>query len=287
MRSPKKFTLVVAILSSAFALAACGDANVGSPGEFKTAGGDPSQDPATPTGGGATYGGSGSDAGTSTGTSTTGTAGGFSLTLGSAALASELQMTTVIPVTITPTNGFTGTVTLSATGLPSGITGTFAPASVDIGAAAGTAMFTVVVPSTVTPTSTAASIMVSGSGDGGATGNAPLALTVKRAITITIPLNVEMNNTAFGSSPIVIHAGTIGSGANAITVSFVNKDTSATAGHIVHSTNTMNGFFHGDTNNPVPPNKSDALRTVTGLGDYPFYMHNENVNIGNTISIVN
>ncbi|MEO8878219.1 MAG: hypothetical protein ABI461_21680, partial [Polyangiaceae bacterium] len=120
---------------------------------------------------------------------------------------------------------------------------------------------------------------------GGATGNAPLSLTIQRMMTIAIPVNVEApGGTPFGTAPIVIHAGTISAG-SPIKISFVNKDTSVAAGHIVHSTNTANGFFHGNQATPVPPNTADALRTVTAVGDYPFYMHNEDVTIGNTISI--
>jgi hypothetical protein len=287
MRSTKKLMLVAAVLSGAFALTACGDANVGSPGEFKTSGGAPSQDP---TGGnGATGGGSstGGGGGTSTGTSTPAANGGtFAVALQNATVTSELAMSTVIPITITPAGGFTGNVTLSAAGLPAGATGTFAPTSVDItGTAPVTATYTLDVPSTVVPTTAAAAVSISGTA-GASTAAAPLSLTVSRTITIEIPLNVEADSTAFGTTPIVIHAGAISAG-SPIIVNFINKDTSAAAGHIVHSSNTTNGFFHGDTANPVLPNKSDAVRTVTGLGDYPFYMHNENVNIGNTVSIKN
>ncbi|MEO7111401.1 MAG: hypothetical protein ABI183_13265 [Polyangiaceae bacterium] len=286
MRSTKKLVLLAAVLSGAFALTACGDANVGSPGEFKTSGGAPSQDPSGgngATGGGSTSGGGG----TSTGTSTPAANGGtFAVALQNATVASELAMSTVIPITITPAGGFTGNVTLSAAGLPAGATGTFAPTSVDItGTAPVTATYTLDVPSTVVPTTAAAAVMISGSA-GASTAAAPLSLTVSRTITIEIPLNVEADSTAFGTAPIVIHAGTISAG-SPITVNFINKDTSAAAGHIVHSSNTNNGFFHGDTTAPVMPNKSDAPRTVTALGDYPFYMHNENVNIGNTVSIKN
>ncbi len=274
MRSTKKFMLVAAVLSGAFALTACGDANVGSPGEFKTAGGAPSQDPS---GNGASASGGGGGGGTSTGTSTPAANGGtFAVAITSGTVSSELAMTTTIPITITPSGGFNGTVILSATGLPAGATGTFSPTSVDIsGTAPMTATYTLDVPSTVVPTTTAASVMISGA-SGASTAAAPLALTVERTITIQIPLNVEADATAFGSAPIVIHAGAGGiSAGSPITVNFINKDTSDATGHIVHSSNTANGFFHGDTANPVLPNKSDAPRTVTGTGSYPFYMHGE------------
>jgi hypothetical protein len=285
MRSSKKFVLLAAVLSGAFALTACGDANVGSPGEFKTSGGAPSQDPAGAAPAGSSSAGGGGGGSTSTGTSTTTPNGGsFAVAITSGTLSSELAMSTAIPITITPSGGFTGTITLSATGLPSGVTGTFAPTSVDVtGTAPATAMYTLDVPSTVTPTTAAAALQITGT-SGASTANAPLALTVQRKITITIPLNCEADNTAFGTTPIVINSGGI-SATSPIEVDFVNQDTSAAAGHIVHSSNTANGFFHGDTAAPVLPNKSDAPRLVTGTGDYPFYMHNENTSIGNTVSI--
>ncbi|MGH7282227.1 MAG: hypothetical protein ACRELY_11925, partial [Polyangiaceae bacterium] len=52
MRPHTKVILVAAAFTSALALAACGDASVGSHGEYKTSGGDPSGDPAASSGGG-------------------------------------------------------------------------------------------------------------------------------------------------------------------------------------------------------------------------------------------
>ncbi|HEX7663988.1 MAG TPA: hypothetical protein VF407_05750 [Polyangiaceae bacterium] len=289
MRLHTKVALVAAVFSGALALSACGDADVGGQGSYKINGGDPSGDPnggnngndGDNTGGGNTGGGGGDvDSGTSTGTSTGGTGGSFALSLASASLASELMATNTIAVTVTPAGGLTGSVALSATGLPSGVTATFSPASVDVSAGAATATMTVTVPSTITPFATAQNVSITGAGSGGATGNAPLALTVKRAITLSIPQNVEATPNAFGAAPIVIHAGTIGTG-NAITVNVINKDTSVATGHIFHSTNTQNGFFHGDTGNPIKPGKSDAVRNVTGAGDYQFYCHGESDSNGN------
>ncbi len=299
MRLHTKLALVAAVFSGAFALSACGDADVGSHGDFKVNGGDPSGDPSTggssdgDNNGGSTTGGGGGavDSGTSTGTSTGGTSGSFALSLGSGALASELMATNDVTVTLTPAGGFTGAVALSATGLPSGVTATFSPASADLTSGPATVTMTVTVPSTITPFATAQTVSVVGSGAGGATGNAPLALTVKRALTLTIPKNVEATPNAFGTAAIVIHAGTIGAG-NAITINVVNKDTSVAAGHIFHSSNTANGFFHGDTGNPVAPGAKDAVRNVTGTGTYPFYMHGESDSNGTmnkpdgTLSIV-
>jgi hypothetical protein len=286
MRSTKKIMLLALLVSAATAMSACGDANTGSPGEFKTAGGTPTQDPS----GAAPAGSSTSSTGgstPSTGTSTPAAGGGtFAVASSMSAVSSELNMTTQIPVTITPAGGFTGTVILSASGLPAGATGTFTPDSLSItGTAPVTAMYALDVPSSVTPTATAATLQITGTA-GASVANAPVAVTVERKITISIPMNVEADATAFGTTPIVIHAGAIGTGAQAIQVQFINNDSSAAAGHIVHSSNTTNGFFHGDQANPVKPGQPDALRTVTGAGNYPFYMHNENVNIGNTVQIM-
>ena len=280
MRPHTKVILVAAAFTSALALAACGDASVGSRGEFRTAGGDPSGDPAASSGsgGGGDSTGGGGGGGTSTGTSTTGTGGGsFSITLGSSTVDSEVMATNTVPITITAAGGFTGTVNLAATGLPTGVTAAFTPAAVDLSSGSGTSTLSLTVPSTTVPSSTATMITVGGDGGGGATANAPFALTVKRAITIVIPPNVEATPNAFGTTPIVVHVGTAGiSAGNPFVVNFKNLDTSKADGHEIHSDTTNTGFFHGTANiMPNQTNGSDGPRSVTAANTYHFYMHGE------------
>jgi hypothetical protein len=232
-----------------------------------TGGGD------TTTGGGNTGGGGTTTGGGNTGGGTTAKPS-FTISSDKTAIDSELQMITDVTVTLTPKDGFTGAVTLATTGLPTGATGVFTPASVSVtGTAPVTATLRITTPSTVTPTATPLAIKVTGSGGTGTpvTGEAALTYNVKRQITITIPQNVAQSTNPFGAGDIVINTGGSISGASPIKVLFVNKDSSKD--HIVHSTNTTNGFFHGNTGNAIPLNGMDAVRNVTGTGRYPFYMH--------------
>lgn len=280
MRLHTKVILVAAAFTSALALAACGDASVGSHGEYRTAGGDPSGDPAASSGGsgGGDSTGGGGGGGTSTGTSTTGTSGGsFAVTLGSSTVDTEVQATNSVTITLAASGGFAGTVNLAATGLPTGVTAAFTPAAVDLSSGSGTSTMSLTVPSTTVPSSTPSMITVTGDGGGGATANAPLALTVKRAITIVIPPNVEATPNAFGTSDIVVHTGASGiSAGNPFVVNFKNLDTSKADGHEIHSDTTNTGFFHGTANiMPNQTNGSDGPRSVTSAATYHFYMHGE------------
>jgi hypothetical protein len=283
--------VLVTIASTAMALGsvACGDANTGRSlsgigGEDPGGGGGgdtPGGGNGDTTGGGTTTGGGG---GTTTGGGggTTGDAGGgnttstpsFAITADKTAIDSELQMLTDVTVTLTPKNGFTGSVTLATTGLPTGATGVFTPAAVNVtGTAPVTAMLRITTPSNVTPTTAPMPIKVTGMGGTGTpvTSEAAMTYNVKRQITITIPQNVAQSTNPFGAGDIVINTGGTISGASPIKVLFINKDSSKD--HIVHSTNTTNGFFHGNTGNAIPLNGMDAVRNVTGTGRYPFYMH--------------
>ncbi len=294
--------VLTTIVSSANALGslACGDANTGrslggvggddpggggdgtSSGGNGTGGTSGGSNGATGGGGGETGGSTGGGGGTTTGGGNTGGGGGttakpsFAITADKTAIDTELQMLTDVTVTLTPKDGFTGTVTLATTGLPTGATGVFTPASVNVtGTAPVTATLRITTPSTVTPTAAPVAVKVMGTGGTGTpvTGEAALTYNVKRVITITIPQNVAQATNPFGAADIVINTGGNISGAAPIKVYFLNKDSSKD--HIIHSTNTTNGFVHGSTNtaNAIPLNGMDPVRNVTGTGRYPFYMH--------------
>ncbi|MGH7281965.1 MAG: hypothetical protein ACRELY_10605, partial [Polyangiaceae bacterium] len=218
-------------------------------------------------------------------TGTTGTNGGsFALTLDNSTLDSEVQATNNITVTLAASGGFTGTVALTAANLPTGVTAAFTPASVDLSSGSGTSTLALTVPSTTIPSETATMITINGDGGSGTTANAPFALTVKRAITIVIPANVEATPNAFGTSPITVHLGTGAtiSASNPFIVNVKNLDTSKADGHEVHSSNTGSGFFHGTANiMPNQTNGSDGPRTVTAAATFPFYCHGETDSNGN------
>ena len=82
--------------------------------------------------------------------------------------------TTNIPVTVTRTNGFTGAITVTAEGLPSGVTAS--PLSIAAGATTGTLVLTAT--AAAAPTTTPASVVVRASGTGVTSQTATVALTV-------------------------------------------------------------------------------------------------------------
>jgi len=110
--------------------------------------------------------------------------------------------------TITPMGGYTGNVTLSATGLPSGATASFKPATVAVGASAATSIMTVattasiatgIYPITVTAT------------DGTLTNTAYPELTINPPCLAPAATSQKVTVPANGAVAITL-AGTLGSG---------------------------------------------------------------------------
>ena len=92
--------------------------------------------------------------------------------------------TSNVTITVTRGGGYTGTIALAATGVPSGVTATFAPATLT-GTAASSAL-------SLTATSIAAlattSITVEASGTGVATVQTVVALAVTQPLPVTLPM---------------------------------------------------------------------------------------------------
>jgi hypothetical protein len=210
-------------------------------------------------------------------------AGPFSITLASATPTVNLAASVTVGVAVTPAQGFTGTVDLKVTGLPTGVTA--APVSVPVatGAATATIVLTAAATAYVTPVNTTVPItIVATSGDGQATATANF--TVAPKITIHIPNNVEaLYNApggplraewgeAFGpnNQPLRTQVG------NPIEITIFNDDDSQ---HIIHGPNAA--FPHGDFNAPIQPNafemKNGAPRVRTmKVGDSATaYIHGE------------
>jgi len=299
------------------ALVGCGDASTGTGlgGGDPSGGGGVAQGPTGNGGGsGSTAGGSGTNAGTGTGNGATGggtggttgggtggttgggttgggtgTGGGtqttppsFAVALDKSTAETELRDLTNLTVTVTPKDGFTGTVELAATGLPTGATAKFTPSSVSVTSASSvTATLSIDTPSDVVPTDAAASVQVTGS-QGTITANAPLAFSVKPQLTITIPQNIANmapSNDSYGASPILIKAPSISS-SKPVAILFKNADTSAA--HTIHA-GGANGFFHGKS--AIPSGGMDQVRNVTATGTYGFYLHGETGGDGHTGSV--
>ncbi len=284
----------VMLLAGACSLAvACGDASDNTGSTWHSNGGHagsgtPAGNNATSSGGsssgGSTSGGSSSGGSTSGGSSSGGSSSGGSssgasgssgtaapaitVTLGSVALKGDLMTDQQTVVTVAPSNGFTGTVTLAVSTV-TGITTKLDKTTLDItGAAAASAMLTATsskvgdVPFTITATATALAPV---------TTNVTFSATSN--LTLYIPADAESNkgtqgapyNTAFGPAAGVVVHGT------PIKLTIVNKDGT---GHIIHG-DGKNGFAHGDTNNPLGLNAPDKVRTLTAAASYSWYLHDQ------------
>lgn len=177
------------------------------------------------------------------------TAAEFDLVMSNATPAVDLGQKLEIDVTLTPKNGFTGAVTLAATGLPTGATAAFAPASVTLGAAAVTAKLTIDVAVTSVPSAPGASSPIEVAATSGsirATANANFKINPRA--TLVIPLNIDaLRSTgtnyldqwgpAFGANPTPLRTQE----GNPIVFTVYNADSKL---HIVHGNN---GFQHGST----------------------------------------
>ena len=121
------------------------------------------------------------------------TSPGFSV---AASGATVMQGTTATSsITVTPFNGFTGTVALTATGLPTGVTATFNPTSVT-GSSGSTLTFT----ASATATVGTATVTVTGT-SGSTTESTTLSLIVTAEPNFTISVSPASVNLPPGSNP--------------------------------------------------------------------------------------
>jgi len=210
---------------------------------------------------------------------TPGTAtGSIAVTVDDATPAVDLGGSIDVNVTIQPKDGFKGDAALTVTGLPTGATATFSPASVTLNTTAATSKLTIKVPATVAPSASGASsalVIKAASGATEATANANFKVNPK--ITMTIPVNADAMRAAvgtryvdgwmgpmFGTSPQPLQTQS----GNPITVVVKNADSKS---HIVHGNS---GFVHGDTSNPVPPGGTDPKnRTLSAGVNTSGYLH--------------
>ena len=283
--------------SLALSLAGCGDAGTGTSSDWHSgstggqsgASGVPQGNQASSTGGGSSgttstgggggggTGGSGSDAGSSGGGGGDAAGnpqpqGAFDVQLSDAAPSVELRASADVMVTVAPTN-FTGTVTLSTTGLPADVTAAFDHPSLSVGGGAGaTAKLTL---TTLSSTQIAAVPFTVVATSGSEVKNASVTLTVQPVLTITIPVNADANQgttsnprkDAFGSYPITISAPP----SFPVTINILNGDSTP---HEIHAGDPLAGFPHGS--GPIAPGKLDTPRNVTQSGTYNFYLHDQN-----------
>lgn len=192
--------------------------------------------------------------------------------------ATDLGTKLDVTVTVTPKGTLAAPVTLTATGLPTGATATFNPASLPVGTTAMTSVMSLTVPAGATPSAVgAASAVVVTAASGTATATANANFKVNPKITMTIPVNADALRAAVGTryvdgwfgptfgtapAPLTTQAG------NPIAVVVKNADS---VPHIVHGNA---GFVHGDTGNPVAPGATDPrTRTLAGGVTTSGYLH--------------
>jgi hypothetical protein len=202
--------------------------------------------------------------------------GTLAVTVDNATPSADLGGSIDLTVTVEPKAAFTGTATLSVTGLPAGATGTFAPATVTLNATAMTAKLTIKVPATAAPSeaATPSALVIKASAPGTAGGAAVEATAnanfkVSPKITMTIPVNADAMRAAVGTRYVDGWFGPIFGSApealqtqadNPITVIVKNADS---VSHIVHGNA---GFVHGDTAVPVPPGAIDPKNRTLKAG---------------------
>ncbi|MBX3226890.1 MAG: hypothetical protein KIT84_38265 [Labilithrix sp.] len=176
---------------------------------------------------------------------------GFSLALDKDNPTVDLGKETTVNVTVTPKNGFNGTVNVVVEGLPAGVTA--APASGAPGSPIAVKL-TSTYGATVTPKAGAEALVFKGtSGSETATANANFKILPK--IEVHIPVNAQalLNaggtvyrdefGTAFGKSPTTMKT----QADNPIVMTIFNDDSRA---RVIHFPGSLG---HGDANKPIQP----------------------------------
>jgi pseudomonalisin len=134
--------------------------------------------------------------------------------------------TAPVSLTVTASGGFSSAVTLSAAGLPPGVTATFAPASIP---APGAGSSTVTFSANATATLGAATVTITASG-GGLIKSAPVALTVNAVPGLTLTAAPSVVNVArAGTAPAVVTVTPSGGFNSAVTLSATGLPPGVTA----------------------------------------------------------
>jgi cellulose 1,4-beta-cellobiosidase len=142
----------------------------------------------------------------------TGTNPDFSLSANAATLSVAQGGTGSSTITVSPANGFNGSVSLAASGLPAGVTASFSPAST-------TGTSTLTLTASTTATTGSATVTVTGT-----SGN--LTHTTTIALTVTI---VQPPNFSLAASPASLSVAQGASGSSTITVNPLNGFTGSVA----------------------------------------------------------
>lgn len=195
------------------------------------------------------------------------TTGSLSLGMTGTQLQLHLNETKSVKLTVTPSNGFDGTVSFAVTGLPAGVTAFFSPDQVPLTSAPVDVTMslrsksdltgTLGMPLTITATS------------GTISSSTPLTLDLLQEVLITIPKGVNLgtaqqpNTTAFGAvstTVIFVNPGT--------KVTFINMDT---RNHEIHANNNATGLQHEP--GQLLPNGANTYSQILKQGTVNFRCH--------------
>ncbi len=194
------------------------------------------------------------------GTSTPSSQGTFDVSLDKASAGVDLMASEKVTLTLTPSGGFAGMVTLAAAGLPADVAVTFDRTSIDLSAGPAMVLATITAASRALPSTASLSFTASAAARPSVTKS--LALTVNARITVTI------TEAAITPSPVTL---TLGSSPIAVRVH--NADN---VSHQIHADDAQRGFAHGNDIDPgadEADTQAGAPRTVKAKGTYDYYLH--------------
>jgi subtilase family serine protease len=195
----------------------------------------------------------------------------FTLSPSSANVSLTPGASTSVTVTETAQNAFSSPVSLSATGLPAGVTVSFSPSTLT---AAGSSTVTFATASTVVPGNYA--VTITGTG-GGLTRSTPITLTVIQAASFRLTANTSTATLATGSSiSFTLTTAVIGSFKSALALSLSGYPKGVTA-------------TFSPASIASPGNGSSTLKVSaplgTGAGAYTFAIKASGSGVNQTIPI--
>lgn len=234
---------------------------------------------------------------------------GFTLSLSSSSLTLEQTGKATITITITPQNGFSGNVTPSASGLPTGVTASFSPdpatttttmtlkasatttmgqVTVKIEGVSGSVTSTAALALTVRPSPATTSIVLSSSLNPSVYGQAVTFTAVVSSAGAPLPSSADGESVTFKQGPNTLGTGTLSGGTATFTISTL------TAGGTENITATYGGDtnFVGSTSNTLGQVVTLAPTTTTlvslenpaNVGQSPTFMATVSSNTNMTVT---
>jgi hypothetical protein len=174
------------------------------------------------------------------------------LTVGVTASALQAGATTVVPVVLTRGGGFTGAVTVTATGLPTGVTSS----TETIAAGATSATITLTAAATAAATTAPVTYTVTGTGSGVTIAPQSVALTVAAGNGAVIALSASSGSLEVGrSGSIIVTVTRTGSFTGTVTVNVTGLPAGVTA--------TSQTLAAGVTTDTIPLSSTLAVAAAT------------------------